>query len=366
MEIGPLYVHTGGLIFVCSKSILMPVSGKMRSVFTLGSIYKRISDLDIYRYYIGSKFQLRSSFPSPLRKDRNPSFSIIQKDDGKYHHFDYAHPEFAGDAIDFVCQLFGLTITQAMEKIDEDFGLGIKPNSAKTNEYKRIVQQYLDDPLEVKRPKHIVVSTRKMNTQEAGYWNQYHLSTDDCRKGNVYAVDKVWMDGRRVAIRATDLVFAMKFGRYWKIYFPLRPKGERWLINNVPFQEMGNMENFRPDWTRLLVTKAKKDELFLIKFIMPEVLSVQGENYMAISETNLELFKPIPLKWINFDSDYTGIEASKYFNPLGYGWINCPSGYKTPQQVGIKDLADLGRYHTPELVQALFKRKGIWTYVNPI
>jgi hypothetical protein len=345
----------------------MPVKGKIINHLDAETIYKKISDYDIYRSYIGHDFDLGYSFKSPLRDDdNNPSFSIIRKDNGKYHHFDYGRFQHSGDAIDFVQQKFLLNYTEALIKIDHDFGLGI---ASKKKDIKDIAESNIIESPRIFTPsssliirsnparKKYIVVTRKMNKEELDYWNMYHLSAEDLIKGEVFGVKAIYINRTKVGIRRTDLVFAYKFGKYWKIYFPNRSKDEKWM-GNVPFDTISNIGSISPGEDKVIVAKAKKDELVISKF-MPKVCSVQGESSYAINKTNLELLKTCPIRIICFDSDIAGIEASKYYNQFGFGWINPPRGYKDPKGKEIKDFSDLARYYGMEIVMAYFKRRGL-------
>ena len=50
-------------------------STKNVTELTIKEILKRISEYDIFKYYVGKDFKM-GSISSPLRKDRNPSFDI--------------------------------------------------------------------------------------------------------------------------------------------------------------------------------------------------------------------------------------------------------------------------------------------------
>lgn len=334
----------------------MPVKGKIRQQLSIENIHKRVTDQEIYKYYLGGDFPLNKAFHSPFRKDEHPSFSIINGKDGKLHHLDYADSHLSGDVFNFVCQLFNISHQQALAKID--FDMGLKLGSPEV-QYNRVITT---TPLAVPKEESIIqVVSRRFNTKELKYWNDYHITSDMLKNNEVYAIKELYLNRRRYPLR-NDLCFGYLFyigdKIHWKIYWPHREKQEKWIVNNVPNTHMSGMDKIKEGDSDVLVTKSKKDEIFLSIFI-PRVVSVQHETVYAIDEANLKLLMTIPHRWINFDSDDTGIKASKYYNQYGFKWINCPTEYKDPKGKMIKDFADLGKHYGIETVMAYFKRKGL-------
>lgn len=333
----------------------MPVKGRIRQQLSIENILKRVTDQEIYKYYLGGDFPLSKAFHSPFRKDEHPSFSIINGKDGKLHHFDYADSQFSGDVFNFVCQLFNISHQQALAKIDFDMGLKLGSPEAI---YDRVISVA---PLAAPREESIIqVVSRKFNSKELQYWGEYHITSDILKRNDVYAIKELYLNRRRYPLR-NDLCFGYLYNirgkEYWKIYWPNREKQEKWIVNNVPNTHMSGIEKLNAGDLDVLVTKSKKDEMVL-SLILSRVVSVQHETVYSINEANLELLQTIPNRWINFDSDDTGIKASKYYNQYGFKWINCPKEFKDPKGKFIKDFADLARYYGMEVVVAYFRRKG--------
>lgn len=328
------------------------IKGKKKIPLLVESVLDRISEYDIYRFYIGRDFVLGKPFQSPFHKDVNPSFSISVTKRGRLYHMDFADSTKKGDCVDLVMQLFFLDQQDALRKIDADFGLGIcdgkitarrvEFNSAEIVQKKVLIQ----------------VTTKAFDTAELSYWGSYGISEKELKDNEVYAVKKLFLNRKRFPLSSTDLVFGYLFEDKWKIYRPLAEKKDKWLTN-VPNSRMSGMHRIEPGCVNAVVTKAKKDEIVLAKFI-PNVCSVQSESTGAISKENITLLTERCGKvYLNFDSDETGVQSCKYYNQFGFLWVNCPKGYHKPDGSVIKDFADLARYHGLNTVIEHFKKKGI-------
>lgn len=331
------------------------VKGKVKEALTIKTILNKLSEYQIYRYYVGHDFTLGKAFNSPFRKESNPSFSVIVTKEGYLHHMDFTDTERKGTCIDFVKQLFNLDFPSALAKIDLDFGLGIQNGPKK--DYKRIIAAFETPNMEQKHA-HITAKTKRFDTAELHYWAQYGITEKELKENDVYSIDRLYLNKRMFPLPPSELVFGYLFGDKWKIYRPLAPKKSKWLTN-VPGDRMSGLHRITDGCHNAVVTKAKKDEIVLAK-ILPNVCSVQSESTVSISPENVELLnKKCRKVFLNFDSDEVGVQSCKYYNQFGFKWVNCPKGYTDPQGKPIKDFSDLARYHGLDTVVEHFKKKGI-------
>jgi hypothetical protein len=326
------------------------IKGAKKQDLSIKSILAKIGPYDIYRFYLGD-FTLAKAMKSPFRKDKHPSFSVRMGQSGLYH-IDYGDESFRGDCFKLVQQLWGLTFDQALEKIDKDFGLGI--TGGPTRNYQRIILQY-DEPEMERKYVHILVITRKLNSEELAYWNQYHLSADDLKKNHVYGVEKVYMNRRLIPNYGKGLRFAYFSEPHWKIYKPTAKKGEKFYPNNIPndmMEGLGNLMNCDIG----IITKSRKDRMVISK-IFPNVCSTQNESPAAINEDNLTFIQQnCKQPYIAFDNDKPGKKASQHYtNEYGWKHINVPDHYLP----GITDFADLAKEHGLDRVVRHFQAKGI-------
>lgn len=327
---------------------------------TAATILERVTEYDIYRFYCPDFKNLDDVFSSPMpnRTDSTPSFRITERD-GKLMHLDFGDSAYRGGCFDFVKQRFSIDYDSCLRKIDKEMGLGI---NSEEKDYKKITSSYKQPVLkEEKKEKIIRCKTRKFTKEEGRYWNEYHLSCRDLKLPDVevHSLHKLWVDGKVIPLKNTELVFGYFFpliGK-WKIYRPFPEEGQLKFVSNVPFTTMYGMDNLLP-WSTNVITKAVKDMFFLHKNVFEWVAGVQGENFTAIPPEVIYMLSQRSIDvYINFDGDAPGKKESMYYTETyGYKHINTPDHYV---QEGLKDFAALGRAKGPQVVIDHFKLKGL-------
>lgn len=328
----------------------MAVKGSKKVHLTFEYITNKVSEYEIYRYYLGYDFKIGKVFNSPFRKDLNPSFSITVENSNRLCHTDYADSSKRGGCIDFVMQMIpGLTYGEALYRIAQDFNL-LTTNRVK--EEKPVIL------LEDRKSTLIQVVTKKFDSYDLSYWGLYGITEEELISNKVYSVKKLFINRERIMFPEGELVFGYLFEDKWKIYRPLGERKNKWY-SNVPNTYISGLDKIDNNCNSVVITKAKKDEIVLSKFL-PYVLSVQNESEMSISKSNIDMLKDrCGTIFLNFDSDEVGVQACKYYNQFGFKWVNCPRGYKKPDGSQIKDFADLARYYGLNTVIDHFTKKGI-------
>lgn len=332
----------------------MAVKGRKLVDLNYNTLLERVGEEDIYRYYLQSDFKLGKPFLSPFRRDTNPSFCINITKKGSFRHIDFGDVEKKGNCVQFVEQLFNLNYGEALLKIDKDLGLGIFHIGSFKENGKRSVS---DEPRQ-KEEFFYQVTSRKFNKQELEYWALYYVDEKDLINNDIYAIKELLINRHRVTIRPKELIFGYWFDPKWKIYRPEAPKGEK-FSGNVSNATMSGLKKITDKCGTVVVTKAKKDEVMLSKFL-PCVCSVQSESIISINSSNISLLSSNCRDvYLNFDSDEVGVQTCKYYNQFGFKWINCPKGFTKPDGTMIKDFTDLARYHGLDLVKKYFESKGL-------
>jgi 5S rRNA maturation endonuclease (ribonuclease M5) len=305
------------------------IKGKIRLRKNIDFILSKISEYDIYRYYIGYDFRLGKTIHSPFRRDSTPSFSVIPTVSGRLKHKDFGDLGYSGDCVEFVMQLFGITFKEAIDKIIEDFGLYQDEINFKFKQPKK-------EDFKIHK-KLIQVVSKKFTQEELHYWAQFGITLDELKDNRIYSVSKLYIDKVYISNRDNFMRFAYIFDdEHVKIYTPHATK-ENKFITNAPIDLMSGLDKLGKGST-VVVTKSKKDEIVLRKFVT-NVCSVQAENIKAINDDNIKLLKS---KYdniiINFDSDEPGVKACTYYNKYDFDYINVPKKYKP-----IKDFSDLAK-----------------------
>lgn len=330
------------------------IKGKKITELTLKAILSRISEYDIYRMYIGYDFKLDRAILSPFRDENNPSFSIYPSKEGKLIFTDYADPYYRGDVVTFVMMKWGLNYNEALEKIDGDFGLGIR---GVKKDYKKITSTFAAPEIVAKRETIIQVTPRKWKQEELDYWRILGIEKDDLKQKDVqvYVPQEIWINRKRFTI-GKKLVFCyLFFNQWWKIYFPFETKENKWL-SNVPLDIMYGLDGIK-NCKKAIIIKSVKDWLALKKFY-PCCAGTQNESTVAISDKNITYLKENAEEvYIWFDNDVVGRKNSLFYTE-NYGM----KPLFTPDELtseGIKDLSGWIPLDGEEAVKQYLTQKGI-------
>ncbi len=294
-------------------------------------IFSKLSEYDLYRYYLGSEFKLNTTFKSPLHKDRNPSFSIGTSKSERLIWRDYSTDE-KGGAIDLVERLYGITYGQALDKIAKDFGL-----MEGKDQHKKIISQYIQPVIDSSRSTLIQVTTKKMTKADIGYWGQYKLNSAELQADGVYSVKEWFLNRKKQQMAPNELCYAYHYeGKGFKIYMPERSREEGRWKSSISCSLVEGLEKLNGD-PRVLITKSKKDKLTLQKIIPYPVINTQNEGISAYSEEFRELLKGRKVI-INYDADEAGVKNCKKICDLwNYNYVNTP---RELLKVGVKDISD--------------------------
>lgn len=337
------------------------IQGELRQNLTPNSILLKISEYDIYRYYYSyfmgnTDWEINKSTFSPFRVENNPSFCIYYSE-GRLFFIDFKEDFYKGGCFDFVKMLFQLNnLNEALEKIDNDFGLGIR---SVPKDYKKALSVYKQPEGVEKRYSFIQVKTRNFTLDELAYWNSFHQDISDLRANNIFSIDQLYLNKKKVFLRPTELRFGYYYDGRWKIYTPFsQERQKKWFPNNVPITAMDGLKNLTID-KPAFITKSKKDYM-VVKKVISNVCAVQNEGIGCFSDNNVNLIKSNSSSQIlSFDSDVMGVKNSqKITEVLGFGYCNVPRQYL---EQNIKDWAAWGQQQGLKPLEDYFKLKNIIT-----
>ena len=332
------------------------ITGERKTKISIEAILSRISEYDIFRYYMPNHdWKINRVTYSPFRPENNPSFMIGNKL-GYLMFIDYADTSLRGDCFNFVQKLHSLpSVSDTLKMIDKDFGLGFS-TGIMTGEYKKIISEYKQPEIE-KRYSLIQVKVRKFTKSELDYWAEYHQDLQDLRDNNVYSIKELYLNKQRFPLGEDELRFGYLYeGQYWKIYRPYADKKHKWMPNNVPITAMDGKENIK-DCSVAFINKSKKD-FMVMKKIFPCSCAVQNEGLGCFYHEYVEYLKANSDKQIlSFDADDVGVQNSKQITEMfDFEYTNVPRQYLAE---GIKDWADLAKVHGLQVIEDYLKSKNL-------
>ena len=319
-------------------------------------ILEKITEYDIFRYYMPVPFTVGDKCRSPFTKQKTGSFGIFKSREHNrlfYQDFDPEQSQYRGDCINFVMQYLGISnINDALEQIAKDFGL-----IDGTDKYKEIKKQYVQPILDNRLSTLIHVQAKAYDKKALAYWNRWNIDLEQLKRERIYNVDKWWLNRRRQLEVPGELCFAYWFPTGFKILRPDRPADEKWRNNVGKIVE--NIDYVR-NYDRVVITKSRKDRLVLTNCLPKEILVVntQNETIGCFPDDLIPLLAGKKV-WIAFDTDSPGKEASRELQKKIEGslHINVPDQFLEEQ--GIKDWADLYEEYGKYPIVEHFKKKRV-------
>lgn len=311
----------------------------------------RVGAFSIYNHYIDG-LKVGTPMLSPFRKEKTPSF-IVKEGPNSYYHKDYGAGEYNGGCIDLVAHLFHLSLSDAIKKIAEDFGL------TETGQQYSVVEKSppINTPKKKKIPDIIEVIPKPFGKEHLKYLSDFHISPnslDIFPDVKVVAIKEWRLNRAKMPLKRNEASFAYIMKEGIKIYKPFGDKMDKWK-STIPFRiimGLTNLENTEFG----IITKSTKDAWVIGEHITKNVCCVQGEDISSITDENIEwINKNCKHVYLNFDGDHPGKKASLALTEkTGWSHINVPDPIV---EKGIKDFADYTREYGPEALKAYFKSK---------
>ena len=324
-------------------------TAKVTDEVTLDKILTKLDPLDIYTFYIGKEVKLNKPINSPLREDKNPSWTLFKARSGDLMYKDFANGE-SGNVVHLVSHMFDLTYHKALEKIWSDMMTGDKIKNGHTRPKVERVNK-IETELTVKR---------KYFTQtDDDYWGQYGIDRDVLKYFNVSPILMYWHNGTQGSLTYSkeSPMYAYKVFDKFKIYRPYsKYKKDKWR-NNCGSYDLQGLEQLPETGDLLIITKSLKDVMVLYKHGYNSV-APQSENSIiptVLMEHLKTRFKKII---VFFDYDEGGVKGAESLckkHDLEKLFIS-----KHYLEIyGIKDISDfakeMSKEKTIELLKELFE-----------
>lgn len=235
----------------------------VRLPLTKENIFNKITSYDVFKFYSSNFKEIGKPFISDLRNDDiKPSCCIAQiRGDLMYTDFG-TNQTFR--CIDFVMKKFGLTYSEALVQINNDFGLGLGYNIIPKKSEKLNKTGKLNPIIKVeeKLPTIIKKKSREFTKQDLIYWNQFYWTEQMLVDSGTQSISHFWINDQMFTINENELAFSYEY--YWhngrmqrKLYFPTREKF-KW-ISNVDNTIVQLVDVAPKQGDILFITSSKKD-----------------------------------------------------------------------------------------------------------
>lgn len=300
---------------------------------TVANILKRVPEIVIWRYYIGTSFRLEKSFNAPYRVDNDASFGIREDTRGRLMFKDFGRPGMYGDIFNYLQKVYNITFIESLEMVNEDFNLGLKNktnvivvkksdrNLQKVSD--KEVKQLLEEQKRIKETQNQILFqavTRKWEEKDLLYWSNFGITQKTLERYHVYPALKVFKNKQLTYIHNPDnpcYVYFFPKSKHVKFYLPFSPDRSRRFFGNV-----NNLEDIQGyyqcdvkrednDGNKLLIlTKSMKDVMLLREFGY-DAMALHGENH-RFEDDFIRHIKKYYSKIVSlYDRDRAGILGAK-------------------------------------------------------
>jgi len=314
-------------------------------------ILSRISQEEIFEYYLGVEVQTHEHIRSPLRRDRHPTCNF-EYYKGKLYFMDWAMFDSPKDCFNLVMYMYDLDFWDALEKIAADLDLSDKE---KDNQLQFEFEASESDPEDGESPTLIEVKKQPFTKTDANYLSKYDIIKETCEYYKVFSIKRVWLNKDSIYSYdkedpALGYFFGLKNGvQQWKIYFYKRDQ-LRFLCNTNRIQGYPQLPD---DGDHCVITKSLKDVMSLYQYNI-SAIAPQSESTIPSKRLIRELKERFSNVVSLYDFDRTGVSTA---NRLRHNHSIQPlfltNGRFDTVDYGAKDFSDYVKSNSEEDVVKL-------------
>ena len=303
------------------------------SSVSLEEILNKVSEFAILQYYLGVT-EIPTIMNSPLRRDNKPSFGLYTKDGKRIFYKDLATKE-TGGLLDLLKQLWGMSLTQVINKLNNDLIHFTDTNIINSLSGKICIITESNKTLDLQ------CQTRDWEEHDITYWESYGVSLFWLKYADVYPISHkiIVKTDRTLRFKADKHAYAFvehKEGKVTlKIYQPYNKEGYKW--SNKHDRSVISLWTKIPEYgQRVCICSSLKDALCLSNNLNIPTLATQGEGYAISEKAIFELKRRYKEVYILFDNDKVGLEDGiKLANETGF------TNLVLPNIQNCKDISDL-------------------------
>jgi len=288
---------------------------------TKDNILKKIDSYQLFKAYVPGFKALDKMFKSEFRKEDEPSCHIIMwKGDLLYKDFG----ENGYRVFDYIARKFNVNYTGALQRVNEDFALGLGGNVTVNTQATLVIPEKSDVELFTeKKPTIIDIRTRPWNKLDAKYWrDRYGIPSKLLEFHNIkplshYRISSEKKDNAWYAMNPYSIGYS--FDYYWndgifrrKLYFPqIRTNGR--FISNVDGTIVQGWTVLPKYGKILFITKSYKD-ILIFNLLGYWAVAPNSEHSYIPEDVMIKLKKRFENIYTWFDNDEAGIRGATQFS----------------------------------------------------
>ena len=299
-------------------------------------ILSKITEYDIFVYYIPGFKKLGKKFRSELREDNSPTVSIIAYN-GKLLYKDFGNPDHTFDCFNYVKYKYGCSFVDALRIIDCDFNLNLSAKQDVINFTMGYMGYRQNNNPKLVKPDVIIRKKRRpWNQDDATFWSKYLVSKKILSMFAVEPISHYWVNSNRFSCKS--ITYAFRFRNRYKIYSPYEEQN-KWLSNTKKTDVQG-YNQLPHKGERLIITSSLKDVMCLYAAGY-HAIALQSEMQIPSAKLVDELKERFSQIDILYDNDFDKVTnpgqsmARKICDLYGFRNICIPDYYQS------KDPSDL-------------------------
>lgn len=312
-------------------------------------ILERVSEKEIYEYYLNHQIEEGKLYKCPFHEDNSPSLGFKLMPSTVLIHRCFGCGE-RGNAIGFVSKLFNRSYNDTLRLISRDLNLT------------EVVGDPVRSPQVIKKQS---TGFTESNTQifpvfqsfqkiDFYYWKDYYIPLTLLREYDIEACKQVFIKTRENKLvlfaeySKTNPIYCYKIDNACKIYRPLNPtKVGKWL-STTKTEDIQGMKQLPNQGKLLIITSSMKD-LLVLKILGYDAIALGGEGN-RIPAKILDYLKACFEDIIIFyDNDIPGIKyAERLSSDIDSDYMYIPEEYKS-----TKDISDFIKSYGEEQTRSL-------------
>lgn len=307
-------------------------------------ILSLVRDVDLLNYYFNISC-LPCLIHSPIREDKNPSFSIFIDYNNRVVFHDFATKD-GGDIFTLLSLYWKCSRQETFKRVYWDLSniqitnfININKTSTNTN---------------IKKSKYeLNVKIRKLKKYDIEFWESFGINEKWLNFGLIYPISHIFLHNDQVDYLFSADKYAYVYIEYkdniptFKIYQPYSNK-TKWLNNHD--KSVWDLWNKLPvEGDNLIITSSRKDALCIWANCNIPSTSLQAESYLPKQQVVKQLKERFKNIYVLYDNDFNkpinyGKEYGKQFSSkFELNQIIIPDIYQ------VKDPSDLFKQYGKEI-----------------